>query len=360
MTIENRYSLADKGLHHLAFLTQQPQLALTELEERLYPDVLQATPLNAPIFITALPRAGTTLLLDILVRHADLGSHTYRDMPFVMLPVLWHKLSQGFRVTETPRLRAHNDGMMVSVDSPEAFEEITWKLFWPEKYEKNRIIPWSTDENVEFSTFFSRHMRKIAWLRSRGDKRQARYISKNNLNVSRISYIRRTFPDSIVVVPFRHPLEHAASLLRQHQNFLDIHARDAFARTYMKDLGHFDFGENLRPVDFNGWLQRSGSYDTRQPMFWVEYWIAAYEHLLAELGEGVHALPYEAFCTNGCESFFRLGEILGIEIDTILSEQCKRLRKPRRHSTDRGNIDAGRLEYAESIYRRLQLESCLQ
>jgi hypothetical protein len=161
-------------------------------------------------------------------------------------------------------------------------------------------------------------------------------------------------------VPFRHPLEHAASLLRQHQNFLNIHARNAFARAYMRDLGHFDFGKNLRPVDFNGWTKNLDACDTRQLMFWIEYWIATYEHLLDELGEGVHALPYEAFCTNGRKSLKRLGDILSLEIDATLSEQCERLRKPTRHSIDRGDIETGRMVYAESIYQRLLLKSCLR
>jgi|CXWL01.1.fsa_nt_gi hypothetical protein len=33
--------------------------------------------------------------------------------------------------------------------------------------------------------------------------------------------------------------------LRRHGNFLKLHARDAFARTYMAGVDHFDFGALL-------------------------------------------------------------------------------------------------------------------
>ncbi len=32
-----------------------------------------------------------------------------------------------------------------------------------------------------------------------------------------------------------------------------MHARDPFARRYMEAIGHYDFGANLRPIDFDGW-----------------------------------------------------------------------------------------------------------
>lgn len=359
MSFENRYTLLDRCLHHVAFSTRTAQLSLADFEDRLFRQALDETRLRKPVFVTALPRAGTTLLLNVLSTHSALCAHSYRDMPFLMLPLLWHRLSRRFGVTDKPRARAHGDGMLVSVDSPEAFEEMIWKLFWRKHYQQTRIIPWSDAENAEFLEFFTRHMRKIAWLRATGTKQQARYLSKNNLNIARIAYLRSTFPDAIIIVPFRHPLEHAASLLRQHGNFHEIHKQDAFARLYMREIGHFDFGQNLRPVDFGGWLARSRTRDAMQLGFWLEYWVAAYSHLLNELGEGVHALSYEGFCAQGSEALRRLAGILDIDLEPGLLAEGERIRAPRRQQIDTAGIDPELLEQAEAVYQALLQRSSI-
>ena len=141
--------------------------------------------------------------------------------------------------------------MAVGSDSPQALEEMLWLAFFPQRYSGDRIKPWPDSADLgNFKLFFANHMRKIAALRRPGVR--ARYVSKNNLNISRISALVNALPDADIVAPFRSPLQHAASLLRQHRNFLELHARDPFAKAYMAAVGHFDFGANLKPVDFDG------------------------------------------------------------------------------------------------------------
>ena len=125
---------------------------------------------------------------------------------------------------------------------------------------------------TRFTSFFSDHLRKITLVRRGDAAASARYLSKNNLNISRTALLRRLFPDAIIVVPFREPMQHAESLLKQHRNFLGIHAEDRFASEYMRAIGHFDFGENLRPVDFDGWFERRQTEQTDVLAFWLEYW----------------------------------------------------------------------------------------
>jgi len=48
--------------------------------------------------------------------------HTYRHMPFVLCPLLWHRVSRGLRQESKLSERAHGDGLLVGFDSPEAFE----------------------------------------------------------------------------------------------------------------------------------------------------------------------------------------------------------------------------------------------
>jgi hypothetical protein len=301
MAFENRYSILDRLLYTLAFSTRQAQIGMADLEDIIFRDQLTHHALDRPIFITALPRAGTTLLLELCVASGACASHTYRHLPFVLLPLLWHRLSKGFRRADVPRERAHGDGMLVSVDSPEAFEEMVWLAFWPEHYKRDRILPWQEEEHSVFRDFLENHCKKIVAVSATGDDDRSdcpgtslRYVSKNNGNIARLPWLVRHFRDALFVIPFRDPVQHCASLRRQHLNFLEIHRRDAFARTYMKGIGHFDFGDNLRPVDFAGWLDISPYRNPLQMDFWLAYWRVAYGSLIDAATERVclSIVPY--------------------------------------------------------------------
>ena len=231
------YSGLDQFLHKLAFSMPFVQRTLADLEDSLFGKELAAANDRDPIFVTSLPRAGTTTLLTALADLPELASHTYRDMPFVMAPMLWSKMSGSFQRDQAMKERAHGDGIEVNVDSPEAFEEVIWKYFWPSRYEKDRVLTWGDVEYADFEKYFSDHIKKIILLKSKSLSKQGRYISKNNLNISRINYLKKVFPGSTVVIPFRDPLQHSLSLLKQHKNFLEMHKADKFSETYMKDLG---------------------------------------------------------------------------------------------------------------------------
>src|SRR5262245_26410383 len=164
MPFENRYSATDRLLHRLAFCTRKAQIGLADLEEVVFRDQLARHELDRPLFITALPRAGTTLLLQLCVGAGTFASHTYRHMPFVLIPMLWNRFSRGFRRFDAPRERAHGDGMLVSVDSPEAFEEAIWIAFWPKHYRRDRIVPWQEEEDSLFQEFLTNHFKKIVAL----------------------------------------------------------------------------------------------------------------------------------------------------------------------------------------------------
>ena len=62
---------------------------------------------------------------------------------------------------------------------------------------------------------------------------QGRYISKNNGNIARLDLIVALFPAGEILVPLRRPLDQAASLLKQHLNFLKQHSESDFTRRYM-------------------------------------------------------------------------------------------------------------------------------
>ena len=392
MTGRNPYSGAERLLHRLAFASVAAQKGAADIEDRLLARRFADIRIDRPVFITSLPRAGTTLLLELLSGLPDFASHTYREMPFLFTPLLWDGISRPLRRPDAVRQRAHGDGMTVGYDSPEGFEEMLWRAFWPEKYRSDRILPWTADDQDaggEFARFIGNHIRKLLALRrelqlqsksksksnpksksksklqskpkskSQHEPAQyepdngpapARYVSKNNANIARIPYIARQFPDAVILIPFRNPVDQAGSMLRQHRNFLDIHARDAFSRRYMAYTGHFDFGANLRPLDFDGWRNDAAAAADDNPQsanFWLRYWCAAFEHILARRSGNVALLDYDGCCADPITGLHRIASAVGLANPADLAEQAGRFRPATTY-------DAAALAMAPALRRRAE------
>lgn len=132
----NDYSMIDRFVHRVAFASPVVQFAAADIEKAALRSFFAEASADQPIFITSLPRAGTTVMLEALSRLPILATHVYRDMPFIMAPLLWSRLSGTFRRRSELRGRAHGDGVQIGYDSPEAFEEVIWRAFWPDKYER--------------------------------------------------------------------------------------------------------------------------------------------------------------------------------------------------------------------------------
>ena len=317
---QSDYSAVDRMVHSVAFAAPFVQLTAADIEDGMFAEAIDAVEARPPIFITSLPRAGTTVLLNAFHSLPGSATHLYRDMPFVMAPMLWAKLSASMTKPAVLRERAHGDGLKVGYDSPEAFEEVIWRAFWPEKYGKSEIQLWNdADMREEATQFFSRHFRKIIALRAGPDKAKSgepvrgRYISKNNGNISRIPLLRSMFPEARIVVPLRDPVEQAASLLRQHRNFVHRHSEDPFTLRYMRDIGHLEFGAAHTSFAFNGFRELAGGVDLDQPDYWLAYWIAAYRHIAANADDVVF-VDHDALASDGQAVMERLTATLGADV----------------------------------------------
>lgn len=353
MNFQSDHSWLEKLIHSIAFSSWYPRLTISEIESSIYKSRLGQNVISKPVFITALPRAGTTLLLELCVNTGEFGSHSYKDMPFIFSPILWNHLSKGFRHSQTQTERVHGDGIYIDVDSSESFEEILWKVFWASRYKKNRIIPWTGSRYPKFEEFFLENMRKIIFLRG-GSNTSLRYISKNNLNIARINYLRNAFPDAIILIPFRNPLQHASSLLRQHLNFMKIHREDQFARKYMEDTGHFDFGENLRPVDFNKWLSEKSLTQPDTLSFWLMYWINTYQYLLTQARDyEVCFFSFDKLCADPKIGLEKLGDIVEIGNPDLLLKNVSRIQKPSTYKVDQNQNKPETLQKAMKIFNQL-------
>jgi len=340
------YSSADQWIHHLAFAGPGLQLKAAGIEDRLFARRIGAVPDRPPIFITALPRAGTTILLTALHDLPETATHLYRDMPFVMAPLLWSRFARLFAKQSELTERAHKDGIQIGYDSPEAFEEVMWRAFWPHKYQEKTIELWDvTDLRPEATTFFLQHFRKIVALRTQGT---GRYISKNNNNIARLNLLPEMFPQAQIVVPLREPAAHALSLWRQHENFLQQHSEDPFVERYMRDIGHLEFGALHTPIAFPGFDRSTGS--PREPGYWLHYWTAAYRMVL-DKAQGLHIVTHEKVCN---------------EPNLVMQSLCKRIDltpgdmdfaqhfRPIHNNVDTGVFTKESLADARSLYQALR------
>ncbi len=359
---QDDYGLIDKALHYFAFKTTGLQLVMANNESQEHEAKLKSIKLDKPVFITSLPRSGTTVLLDVLAKTGVFSYHTYQDMPFVFTPMIWAKFTRLFAKDDTLRERAHKDGIKINQYSPEAFEEMLFKAFWPQAYRGVAIEPWSEEANAKFDRFFIDHMKKLI-LRDDADvvtaSQQRRYISKNNLNVTRLPYLKRLLPDCLLVIPFREPVQHALSLLKQHGNFTAMHQHNKFSQDYMAAIGHFDFGVNLKPMNFNGWFERS-RFTPDSADFWLEYWCQTYQYLLDGCVEGNSEgnsedklfVGFEQLCQQPKHSFELLAERLSIDPQT-LQQSIPMIKVAKTHPIEMNLLDQQNVATAKALYQRL-------
>ena len=114
-------------------------------------------------------------------------SLTYRDMPFVLAPNTWARLTGLSRRDVAARERAHGDGIIVDVDSPEALEEVFWGVFCGPAYiGPETLRPMEADDDV-----LEQFRRYVAIILKR--YQADRYLSKNNNNLLRLPSLRGRF-----------------------------------------------------------------------------------------------------------------------------------------------------------------------
>ncbi len=302
----NDYSAPDRLLHRLALQSVFMKKMVFDLDKFLAPS-LGSQP-QRPVYISGLARAGTTIVLQALHSTGEFASLSYRNMPFVMAPHSWPRLTRRRWSQGELKERAHSDRMKVSFDSPEAFEEVFWLTAMESSFVRTdhlnpHTVPGSELEN--YAEFVGRII---------GDTQQ-RYLAKNNNNVLRIDSLLAAFPDAGIVVPFRNPLDHAHSLMRQHRHFTNLHGQDKFALRYMNWLGHFEFGSNFKPFAVGGFQSFSGAADTLE--FWLDYWAAVYEFLYTNHREAVIWFDYDRLCTEPERALDRLGDLLEVDRDHL-------------------------------------------
>lgn len=280
------YSTLDRLLHRLALSSPIVAEMIHDVERRMY---LDSAPEDAGrhVFVTGLARAGTTILMREIHRTGEFGSLTYADMPFVLAPNLWAKLNSRGQTAGKKVERAHGDGIEIDTQSPEALDEVYWRILDGKSYIGAHGLTLHDPGDAVMEGY--RHLIRLV-LRKTG---KARYVTKNNNNILRLEALSKGFPRADFLVPIRRPLDHAASLLHQHRRFLDA---EPFTRAYMYWLGHHEFGAAHRPFLFGGRMEG----DPLGMNYWLNAWIAAYSALdqIESHAGNVTFVPYEALSSD--------------------------------------------------------------
>lgn len=246
------------------------------------------------VFVAGLARAGTTILMRNIYSSNAFRSLTYRDMPFALAPNSWAKISNLSRKDKAAEMRAHDDGILVDFDSPEAIEEVFWRVACgPDYIRDDRLVPMSADRAVldDFHDYIS-----LLLLQNP----TKRYLSKNNNNILRLASLARCFPKASIIIPFRDPIQQAHSLMRQHQAFWERHRQDRFSKQYMNWLVHHEFGQDHRPFVFEHQLINdfSDSDPKTDLNYWLQIWTNTYSFIRNNAPENCIFLSYETMCNN--------------------------------------------------------------
>lgn len=283
----NNYSWLQQRLHQLALSSQFMREATFDLESLM---VLPANATDNHVFIAGLARSGSTILLNAIYQSDAFASLTYADMPFVLSPNLWAKISSNKKHKEAVE-RAHGDGIKVSTKSPEAFEEVFWRTF--------------DDNDSESFKKFKMYVQLITHKYQKN-----RYLSKNNQNIRRLELIAELFPDAKILIPFREPTQHAYSLLTQHNKFIKDSKNDKFISNYMQWIGHTEFGPNYIPIH-NKNLNFKDDSDINH---WIEQWYLTYKECQESLqaNKNVQFVCYEKLCQTK-EYWFEILNFLAID-----------------------------------------------
>ena len=321
-----------------AVVESAPRLfrALGRIETKCMGDELGDVRIDRPIYVCGLARAGTTILLESLAAHPDVASHQYRDFPFVHISVWWNWfLDRAGGKSIDAVERAHKDGIFVTPQSPEAMEEIIWMSFFPTIHDPSACNVLGKDDAApEFERFYRDHLRKVIRVR-----RGSRYLAKGNYNVARLGLLDRMFPDACFVVAVRDPVQHVASLLKQHRLFCEAESRNRKVLDYMRRSGHFEFGLDRRPINFgnDGVIRRirAAWAEGDDVKGYAIVWASTYDFVLdllekdQALARRVAIVRYGDLCADPAGTLRRLLDRCGLGgVDERIGEQASRIAAP--------------------------------
>lgn len=302
---EGDYSDWSKLLHRMIlehpFLSKQ----LFSIERAFF---LRSKPEETapPVIVTGLARAGTTAMTQLLFRSGKFHSLSYANMPFLLAPNTW-KIFYRPKNTVTKE-RAHGDNIEFGFETIEALEEQFFKAYTNNSFIKDSTLGiHEVDEKTH--TNYRAYRRLV-----NTDKSDSIYLAKNNNLILRLKSLRTFDTDFRVLVVVRDPLQHAISLLKQHQRFSKLHEEDPFSLEYMNWLGHHEFGQNHKP--FNLGVDKRGQFDLTDINYWIASWIEYYAYLNQFVADKyLYLVSYQELAQNPELLLDKISSTLNVELN---------------------------------------------
>ena len=257
---------------------------------------------TSAVLITGLARAGTTALTRALTDRGPFASLDYSNMPVLLAPRLWSTFYKPKRKED--KERAHGDGIKVGLASVEALEEYFFKVITNDRFISNTALELH-EMSVGENELYRRYTKSLC-----GDHQV--YLAKNNNAILRLKSLLSQNPDMTVFVMVREPLQHALSLMKQHQKFEKEQTEDPFILEYMNWLGHHEFGKGQLP--FNLTDAQPTQADRGQLDYWLLRWIDYYTY--AKTLDKVQFIGYNHFLEEPKEVLSRIGAVTGIPLNT--------------------------------------------
>jgi hypothetical protein len=289
------------------------------------------------VIISGLARAGTTSLMNDLSKISDFVSLNYANMPFLLCPNFWAKIYKP--KTKKLKERSHKDGIMIGLNSNEALEEYFFKVKANDSYIKDfhlseyKITQEDYNDYLDYQSIIKLDNRKI-------------YLAKNNNFILRYKSVREFNDDFIMVILYRDPLTHAASLMEKHCDYKKLQKEDPFVLEYMDWLGHHEFGEQQKPFVFRN-SEENIHYDKESLDYWLKIWINYYRYVLTIIHPNTILIKYDSYCKDPKETIENILKKIGITTELPDYKSFINLRK----TDDEFSNDV--YEAAQEVYRQL-------
>ena len=290
--------------------------ALGNLESFTLAEELAKMPVVRPVFVSGVPRSGSTVLTEVISRHPQLACHHYSDFPLTWIPYWWNSLRRKLPLPDQePRERAHQDRLMITSDSPEAIEEVLWMHFFPQLHKPDCChIMDGQEDHPPFEKYYRDHVRKLLLVRNR-----QRYLSKNNYLATRIEYLLALFPDARIIIPVRDPVQQVASLVKQHRLFSRKNVEDRRVSQQLQLSGHYEFGPRRCPVLIDESRQAYYRQDLDDVAWYASQWTDIYGFLHQRmsanqaLADACLVVRYETLCSQPAATLASVFAHLGLD-----------------------------------------------
>ena len=311
---------------------------LSKLETRRLERRVERSEIDRPIYITGIARGGTTITLEMLSKHPDVGTHRYFLIPNPYIPHWWERFVDKLPLdSSAPIERLHKDGIMVTKDSPEALEEPLWETFFKGLHDESRSNVLGADtSNPKFERFYRDHIWKLLV-----NQERSRYVAKCNYSVTRMEYLSRLFPDAVFIMVIRNPINHLASYAKQNTLFEGIQSESRRTIKLTQMMGHYEFGPRRLCINVG-----DDEVIPRVREMWAEgqmmkgfatYWASVYDFVADSLDSNpdlrrrTFVMRYEDLCGSSSETLDRLIEHTGLSAEAfapVKEEYVNKLKPP--------------------------------